>query len=76
MKKTFLLAVGVFILLLGIQCLHVKKFTFKIPNFKKETETETKIWEFEPDTLTQYSLIAIGGLSILMTLNQQKKQKN
>ena len=74
MFKAFIYAIGVFILILGLQCHCLKKITFTFfPSNVDEKAANAKPCEFVPSPGVEYCLYAIGGLTILLTASSGKK---
>ncbi len=82
MKRPIFLALGVFIILLGIQGFYIAKYTFRPTHFfpsaasaeKVETaETPKKSSTFAPTVITTYSLITIGACVTVWTITAGSK---
>ena len=78
MFKSFCLALGIFILLVGMECLCVKTFVMKFESSAETVSQEAAAdesvqkpkdpFKFSPSKPMAWSLIAVGGFLTLNTL--------
>lgn len=75
MKKAFLLAVGIFVILVGLQCFYVKKFTFNFyPNQTKGAPAASQPCEFVPTQMITSCTLVMGGLILIYALNSSNSR--
>ncbi len=76
MRKTFTLALGAFILLLGFQCAYVKTFNFKftLENDGSQTEKPSSC-VFQSSPLAEYCLLTIGCLTMILPFTYSSPHK-
>ncbi|MBE6425933.1 MAG: hypothetical protein E7029_08120 [Planctomycetaceae bacterium] len=76
MPRPVLFAVGVFLILAGLQCRYVKSFTFEIPKYtKSETAAaEERTWVLEPQTAFTCSIFTLGVCTFLLGLTQKSEK--
>lgn len=75
MFKTFIYALGVFILILGLQCHCLKKITFTFfPSNVDAKAANAKPCEFVPSPGVEYCLYAIGVMTILLTASTRRNE--
>lgn len=76
MKRTFMLALGAFILLLGFQCAYVKTFHFKFSLENNDSQTEKpEPYVFQSNSLVEYCLLTIGGLTMVLPFTYSGSSK-
>ncbi|MBR0192822.1 MAG: hypothetical protein IJQ31_12250 [Thermoguttaceae bacterium] len=74
MFKVFMYALGVFILILGLQCHCLKKITFTFfPSNVDAKDVNAKPCEFVSSPGVEYCLYAMGVMTILLTASSGKK---
>jgi len=75
MFKSFVCSLGVFILILGLQCHCLKKITFTFfPSNVDARDVKAKPCEFVPTPGVEYCLYAIGVMTILLIASAGKKE--
>ena len=73
MFKAFTYALGVFVLILGLQCHCLKKITFTFfPSNVDSKDVNAKPCEFVPSPGVEYCLYAIGVMTIMLTASAKK----
>ena len=74
MFKAFTYALGVFILILGLQCHGLKKITFTFfPSNVDSKAADAKPCEFTPTPGVEYCLYAIGIMTIILTASSGRR---
>lgn len=76
MKSPIMLALGAFILILGLQGLYIRKYTLNYnlsaPVAEKNEKVKERLMTFAPTNTTTYGLITIGGCVLVYAFISRK----